>query len=208
VSKLFAPARSTLFVAMRQLWERKLLNGIAVGGVTLGVLTLIALNAIMLGFKEKFTSAILKISPHVTLFDTELRPQAPLLQRYEKTFVAADVAHQSPNERQSQIKRPYEIVRALRQVTEVEAAAPSIAGTALMEFGGKTKSVDLRGIDVGAQDRVTPIHQYVKAGRLRDLDISSDTVAPDTPHTAGVSDAKPTGSPEVALADTVTGAEP
>ena len=174
---LFAPAKATLFVAMRQLWERKLLNGIAVGGVTLGVLTLIALNGIMLGFKEKFTSAILKISPHVTLFDTELRPQSPLLQRYEKTLVAAEVAHESPNERQSQIKRPYEIVRALRQVSEVEAAAPSISGMALMEFGGKTKSVDLRGIDVGAQDRVTPIHQYVKAGRLRDLDISSDTVA-------------------------------
>jgi lipoprotein-releasing system permease protein len=174
---LFAPAKATLFVAMRQLWERKLLNGIAVGGVTLGVLTLIALNGIMLGFKEKFTSAILKISPHVTLFDTELRPQSPLLQRYEKTLVAAEVAHESPNERQSQIKRPYEIVRALRQVSEVEAAAPSISGMALMEFGGKTKSVDLRGIDVAAQDRVTPIHQYVKAGRLRDLDISSDTVA-------------------------------
>jgi lipoprotein-releasing system permease protein len=174
---LFAPAKATLFVAMRQLWERKLLNGIAVGGVTLGVLTLIALYGLMLGFKEKFTSAILKISPHVTLFDTELRPQSPLLQRYEKTLVAAEVAHESPNERQSQIKRPYEIVRALRQVSEVEAAAPSISGMALMEFGGKTKSVDLRGIDVAAQDRVTPIHQYVKAGRLRDLDISSDTVA-------------------------------
>lgn len=48
---LFAPAKTTLFVAMRQLWERKLLNGIAVGGVTLGVLTLIALNGIMLGFE-------------------------------------------------------------------------------------------------------------------------------------------------------------
>ncbi len=173
----FAPTKTILFVAMRQLWERKLLNGIAVGGVTLGVLTLIALNGIMLGFKEKFTSAILKISPHVTLFDTELRPQSPILQRYEKTFVAATVAHESPNERQSQIKRPYEIVRALRQVSDVEAAAPSISGMALMEFGGKTKSVDLRGIDVAAQDRVTPIHQYVKSGRLRDLDISADTVA-------------------------------
>jgi lipoprotein-releasing system permease protein len=173
---LFAPAKTTFFIAMRQLWERKLLNGIAVGGVTLGVLVLIAMNAIMLGFKEKFTTAILKISPHVILFDTELRPQAPLLARFEKTYVAADVAHQSPNERQQQIKRPYEIVRALREVSEIEAAAPSIAGTALLEFGGKTKSVDLRGIEVAAQDRVTPIHGYVKAGRLRDLDVSSDTV--------------------------------
>ena len=177
MSGVLAPVRTILFVATRQLVERKLLNGIAVGGVTLGVLVLIAMNGIMLGFQEKFTSAILKISPHVTLFDTELRPQPVLLQRYVGELVAAQVAHESPNERQSQIKRPYEIVRALQSIPSVEAAAPSVAGTALLEFGGKTKSVDLRGIEVAAQDRVTPIHQYVKSGHLRDLDISGDAIA-------------------------------
>jgi lipoprotein-releasing system permease protein len=176
VSQAFAPIKTTLFVAMRQLWERKLLNGIAVGGVTLGVLVLIAVNAILLGFQEKFTTAILKISPHVTLFDTELRPEPPILGRYYGSLVAANVAHESPSERQSQIKRPYEIVRALRGVHEVVAAAPSLAGTALVEFGGKTKSVDLRGVEVTAQDKVTPIHQYVKAGHLRDLDITGDAI--------------------------------
>jgi lipoprotein-releasing system permease protein len=176
VTTAFAPIKTTLFVAMRQLLERKLLNGIAVGGVTLGVLVLIAMNGIMLGFQEKFTSAILKISPHVTLLDTELRPQAPLLERYYGKLITADVAHESPSQRQSQIKRPYEIVRALRTLPEVVAAAPQLAGMALIEFGGKTKSVDLRGIEVAAQDKVTPIHQYVKSGRLRDLDVTSDAV--------------------------------
>ena len=172
----FAPLQTTFFVAMRQLWERKLLNGIAVGGVTLGVLVLIAMNGIMLGFQEKFTSAILKISPHVTLLDTELRPQTPLLERYLGKHVASAVSHESPSERQSQIKRPYEIVRALRTIPDVVAAAPQLSGMALVEFGGKTKSVDLRGIEVAAQDRVTPIHQYVKSGRLHDLDITSDAI--------------------------------
>jgi lipoprotein-releasing system permease protein len=177
VSQTLAALRTTVFVAMRQLWERKLLNGIATGGVALGVLVLIAMNGIMLGFQEKFTSAILKISPHVTLFDTELRPQPALLQRFTGGLVSAQIAHESPSERQSQIKRPYEIVRALRTIRGIEAAAPSVAGTALLEFGGKTKSVDLRGIEVAAQDRVTPIHQYVKSGHLRDLDLSSDAIA-------------------------------
>lgn len=171
-----APHRTTVFIALRQLWERKLLNGIAVGGVTLGVLVLIAMNGIVKGFEDKFTETILKISPHVILFDTELRPGEPFLQRYMGTLVAAHVAHESPSERQSRVKRPYEIVRALHSVPEVEAAAPSLAGMALLDFGGKTKSVDLRGIDVAAQDAVTPIHQYVKAGRLADLDTNSDGI--------------------------------
>ncbi len=172
-----ATIKTISFIALRQLWERKLLNGIAVGGVTLGVLVLIAMNGIMLGFSDKFTSAILKISPHVILFDTELRPVSPLLERYMQTPVAAQIAHESPTDRQVRIKRPYEIVNALRQVPEVEAAAPSLAGMVLLEFGGKTKSVDLRGIEVAAQDLVTPIHQYVKSGRLRDLDTSHDSIA-------------------------------
>jgi lipoprotein-releasing system permease protein len=176
VKTAFAPHTTTVFIALRQLWERKLLNGIAVGGVTLGVLVLITMNGIMKGFEEKFTSTILKISPHVVIFDTELRPQDPLLERYLGTRVAARVAHESPSERQSWIKRPHEIVRALRAVPEVEAAAPSLTGMALLEFGGKTKSVDLRGIDVPAQDAVTPIHQYVKAGHLADLETSSDAI--------------------------------
>jgi lipoprotein-releasing system permease protein len=177
VTATLAPLRTIVFLALRQLRERKLLNGIAVGGVTLGVLVLIAMNGIMLGFEDKFTSAILKISPHVILFDTELHPQPPLLERYAGTLVAASVTHESPSDRQARIKRPYEIIHALRGVPGVEAAAPSLAGMALLEFGGKTKSVDLRGIDVAAQDAVTPIHQYVKTGRLRDLDTSSDGVA-------------------------------
>ena len=125
-----ARCKTTLFVAMRQLWERKLLNGIATGGVTLGVLVLIAMNGIMLGFQEKFTSAILKISPHVTLFDTELRPQASLLmQRYEKGATSRPTsrtrARTSANRRSSAPTR--DRPRAPRRSRTIEAAAPSLA---------------------------------------------------------------------------------
>ena len=56
-------SRVVLFIALRQLWDRKLLNGIAVLGVTLGVLTLIGINGIMQGFQQKFLGNIIKISP-------------------------------------------------------------------------------------------------------------------------------------------------
>jgi lipoprotein-releasing system permease protein len=174
---MLASARTIVFLAARQLWARKLLNGIAVGGVTLGVLTLILMNGIMQGFQQKFTLSIIKISPHVVIFDTELRPQPPMLARYEQTFVAARVAHESPPDRQSQIKRPQEIVRALESMPEVEAAAASLSGMVLVEFGGKTKSVDLRGIDVDRQERVTPIGPYVQSGSFVTLAAATDGLA-------------------------------
>src|SRR5215472_3012815 len=64
----------------------------------------------------------------------------------------------------------------MRVLPEVVAAAPSLSGMALLDFGGKTKSVDLRGIEVTPQDAVTPIHEYVKDGHLRDLDANSDGI--------------------------------
>lgn len=172
----FADTRTVVFIALRQLWERKLLNGIAIGGVVLGILVLIAMNGIFKGFSQKFTQSILKISPHVILFDTELRPQPSILARHEGTFVATHVAHEVPSDRQARIKRPSEIVRALNQMSEVRAAAPSLAGMALIEYGGKTKSIDIRGIDVDAQEKVTPLSQFIKAGSLSTLTVATDGI--------------------------------
>lgn len=172
----FADVRTVWFIALRQLWERKLLNGIAIGGVVLGILVLIAMNGIFSGFSMKFTMSILKISPHVIVFDTELRPQPSILARHEGTFVATSVAHEVPSDRQARIKRPSEIVRALTQMSEVRAAAPSLAGMALIEYGGKTKSIDIRGIDVDAQQNVTPLGQFVKAGSLGALSVATDGI--------------------------------
>src|SRR5262245_13920967 len=108
--------RVVLFIALRQLWDRKLLNGIAVGGVMLGVITLVAIKGIMHGFQEKFFGSILKVSPHVTMLDKELRPAPPMLAVFEDSFVVAHVSHESPSDRQLRIKRPDEIVRAIEQM--------------------------------------------------------------------------------------------
>lgn len=165
------------FIALRQLWARKLLNGIAIGGVALGVLVFITLSGILQGFHLKFTAAILNFSPHVIVYDTELHPEPPLLARYEGTPIVARVAHDSPRERQQRIKRPTEIVRTLASMKGVEAAAPSLQAMVIIAFGGKTKSIDLRGIDPAAQERVTPMARYVTAGSLASLAIFNEGIA-------------------------------
>jgi lipoprotein-releasing system permease protein len=162
-------SRVVVFIALRQLWDRKLLNGIAVLGVTLGVLVLIAINGIMQGFQVKFISNILKISPHVTVFDKQLRPAPSILSRYADDFVAARVSHESPSDRQLRIARPQEIVRALEKIDGVEAAAGSLVGSAVLALGSKQYPVDLRGIDPPRQERVTPISEYVQEGSYRAL---------------------------------------
>ncbi len=75
------------FLAMRQLWARKLLNGIAVCGVSLGVLVLIGMNGIMQGFQMKFKGEILRVSPHVTIYDKQLgQEQNVTEQAWQQSF--------------------------------------------------------------------------------------------------------------------------
>jgi lipoprotein-releasing system permease protein len=169
-------SRVVLFIALRQLWDRKLLNSIAVLGVTLGVLTLIGINGIMQGFQVKFISNILKISPHVTIFDKQLRPAPPILARYADGFVAARVRHESPSDRQLRINRPAEIVRALEHTDGVLGAAGSLVGSAVLALGSKQYPVDLRGIDPARQEKVTPISQYVVQGSYRALAAAPDGI--------------------------------
>lgn len=168
--------RVVLFIALRQLWDRKLLNGIAVLGVALGVLTLIGVNGIMSGFQTKFLDNILKISPHVTIFDKQLRASPSMLARYEDDFVAAHVAHETPSDRQLRINRPDEIVRALERMDGVLGAAGLLNGSAVLAFGPKQFPVDLRGIEPAQQQRVTPIAGYIVGGSYRALGGSPDGV--------------------------------
>jgi len=169
--------RTIVFIALRQLWDRKLLNGIALGGIALGVFTLVVMHGVMEGFERKFTTSILKATPHVSISDTELRPAPPLLNRLEGADVVARIAHQSPRERRSRIKRPDEILLAMRGMPEIEAAAASAGGMVLLEFAGKTCSIDLRGIDVVQQEKVTPIGRYATSGDIAVLAFSADALA-------------------------------
>lgn len=168
--------RTVLFVALRQLWERKLLNGIAVLGVTLGVLTLITINGIMQGFQQKFLINIIKVSPHVTIKDKQLRPSPSILARFTGEYVVTSVAHETPSDRQLRINRPHEIVRSLERMDGVAGAAASLAGSAVLAVGSKQYPVDLRGIDPARQDRVTPISQFVDQGSYRALSASADAM--------------------------------
>jgi len=167
---------TVLFVSLRQLWVRKGLNGIAVLGVMLGVLTLIAISGIMQGFQVKFLINILKVSPHVVIHDKQLRPSPPILARYTDDFVVTRVSHETPNDRQLRINRPYEIVRGLEEMDGVLAAAASVAGSAVLAVGSKQYPVDLRGIDPAKQDRVTPIARFVDRGSYRALSASADAM--------------------------------
>jgi lipoprotein-releasing system permease protein len=163
-------SRVVVFIALRQLWARKLLNGIAVMAVTLGVVTLITISGITQGFQHKFLDNILRISPHVTIFDKELRSKVSLLSRFTQEFVAAHVSHDAPSDREQRIRRPSEIIQALLRQPEVSAATGLVIGPAFVSYGAQRYPVELRGIDPAQQDLVTPISKYIVSGNYQGIE--------------------------------------
>lgn len=170
------------FIAMRQLWDRKLLNGIAVLGVSLGVLVLIAMNGIMQGFQMKFKGEILRISPHVSIFDKELGKEQTVgeswisaLGRFKR--FAENILHKQPDNKDSQIKFPRNLVKSIEGMPEVEAACMGMYGQATLSRGTQEVGVDMRGIEPNHQDRCTPISSYVTDGKWLILGANPDGVA-------------------------------
>ena len=171
-----------VFIALRQLWDRKLLNGIAVLGVSLGVLVLIGMNGIMQGFQMKFKGEILRISPHVSMFDKELGNEQTLGQKwlgflYKALTVAENILHKQPDDRDSQIKFPKNLIKTIESMPEVEAACMGMYGQATLSRGTQEVGVDMRGIEPNKQDRCTPVVSYVTEGSWLVLGANPDGVA-------------------------------
>ncbi len=160
---------TVLFIAGRQLWAKKGLNGTAVLGVMLGVIVLITVNAMMQGFEQKFLSTILKANPHVTVRDKELRASSALAARGANKPLVVQIDHERPSTRGRSISRPREIVRELTKTPGVVAASASIVGSALLTLGTQEQPIELRGIDPALQDRVTPITPDVAQGSFSKL---------------------------------------
>lgn len=172
-----AAIRTVIFVAWRHLRERRLLNSIAVAGVALGVTVLIVMPALMSGYQVQFFEVMLKSSSHVVLHDTLLADRPRAVDGVIHGPLAAAVARQLPSDRRLRIERPREMVRALSRLEGVEAAAVGLSGTAVLEFGPRTRSVELRGIEPEHQERVTPLAQFLMEGRFSDLAVVPESVA-------------------------------
>ena len=138
--------RIVVFIALRQLWDRKLLNSIAMGGVVLGVVALLAIKGIMHGFQEKFYSSILKISPHVTMIDKELRPRRRCSLGSETFRGDARLAREPERSPTSHQASGRDRSRH-RADGRGGRGGGSLVGSAVLALGSKEYSVELRGIE-------------------------------------------------------------
>lgn len=116
-----------------------LLAGVAVGGVTLGVLVLTTVLAVMSGFEAMLSHKLVELGAAVTVSQP-----------------AADTGWQG-------------LARRIERYPGVVAAAPRLNGEALLMSGGELEPVAVSGIEPAAEGRATDLDRRLESGRLKNL---------------------------------------
>lgn len=152
-------------------------TGIAVGGVALGVSFMVMMSAMMQGFEVKFIQETVESNAHITIYD-EAREDPDAFASWigDRLGGAASVASSRPRQRVARIKKPLEILDAVRRRPDVLAAAPNVVGTCVLGFGTRTVGASLEGIDPDRHEAVVATEQYMQQGRLADLRASGGAV--------------------------------
>jgi lipoprotein-releasing system permease protein len=168
--------RTIVFIAIRHLVSRRRQTIVAVAGMAISVVVLVAMTGLMMGFQHKFFDETLKVSPHISVTDEELVPLDAVARRALGRTSVALLHHERPAERPERIKRPHEVVAAARALPGIVAGAQQLTGQAILAYADKTYPVELRGIEPELQDTVTPIRQYITAGRYESLSAGLDGI--------------------------------
>ncbi|HRJ78973.1 MAG TPA: ABC transporter permease, partial [Planctomycetota bacterium] len=159
-----------LLIARRHLFHNLFRTGVSVSGVAIGVTFMVMLSALMTGFETKFVRETIESSPHVTIYD-EYRGQTDEFAAWTSRQMGgvARVDSARPRETVRRIKKPLEILKALRALPEIAACAPNVTGTAIMNFGTRERGMNLVGIVPEDQEAVSSLDKYIQDARIYDL---------------------------------------
>ena len=140
-----------LFVSLRHLSAKKsqkfisLNTWISIAGVGLGVMALIVVIAVMSGFSKDLRDKILGTNSHVVV----------------------------SNMNRAMVEKYNDILKKVRSVEGVTAAAPFIMNQVMLINGDRVSGIVVRGIDPEKEETVSDLGKNMVLGAVSDLKIKS-----------------------------------
>ncbi len=136
----------TYFVALRYMKSKKkkgisFNTFVSIGGVLVGVMTLLVVLSVMGGFQEDLQKKIIGVSSHVII-------------------LSPDGAMEDYGQ----------IMDSLKKEKHVVSASPFVLGQAMLSYDRSAQGVYIRGIDPAHEKNVTEIAKHMKEGSLADLE--------------------------------------
>ena len=153
-----------LTIALRYILRRRRQTLICMAGVAIGVAMFVAMNAMMKGFEVKFIDETVEGSGHAAVKNEPRETVAPFLEKVYGENTAVDLIRQKPQDKVAKIRNPEKVMRMIRALPGVTAAAPTVNGNLVIAYGNKETAVEVIGIEPREQIRVTSIGQKLVEG--------------------------------------------
>lgn len=157
-------------ISMRYLLAHKRQTLVCVAGVVISVMMFLSMYSMMLGFREKFIIETVESSGHIVVNDEPRETQTPILQQaFDHPHALLVVDRTKPRDQVKKIKNPQGLMRKLRQLPGITAAAPEVTGDAIATYGTKTMNVLILGVEPEQTLRVTTIGEKLLEGNFTRL---------------------------------------
>ena len=140
----------SLFIAMRYAWGSGVMSYVsklALAGLVLSITVLVLVISIVNGFDRELRDRVLALLPHVSV-GSELGIPA------DHSLMLTD----------------------LPAASGLESLAPYIQSTGLVAANGRIQPVEMTGIEAGSYNRVSRVEDYLRAGKLADLEEKNFTI--------------------------------
>src|SRR5580704_450382 len=165
------------YIALRYLLSHKRQTFVCIAGVVISITMFITMDAMMEGFEDKFIIETVESSGHITVHDEPRETRTKILERiYTDPNALLAVSNVKPREDVKKIKNAEGLMRELRHLRGIVAAAPEVDGDAITTYGTKTLTVSILGIDPDEQQRVTTIGKDIVEGSFTRLHGTADGV--------------------------------
>src|SRR5215470_2686223 len=116
-------------ISIRYLLTHRRQTLVCIAGVTISVLMFLSMFSMMEGFRDKFIIEPVESSGHIVVNDEPRETRTPILQMaFHDPNALLILDRTKPREQVKQIKNPTGLIRKLRSMPGVLAAAPEVTG--------------------------------------------------------------------------------
>jgi lipoprotein-releasing system permease protein len=158
---------SPLYIALRFIGHRKKAIILSLGGIILGVAFFICTQAQTQGFERFYIQTVLGTSGAILVQDRFQPRYTGVLQSQGNAVVS--VSHEQPRKYYDGITNAEQVMRVIREFSNVTACAPVLEGNASIVTDFRSEVFRLQGIDLDAQLRATDLRGYMVSGDLGDF---------------------------------------
>ena len=158
---------SPLYIALRFIGHRKKAIILSLGGIILGVAFFVCTQAQTQGFERFYIQTVLGTTGSILVQDRFQERYSGILNPQGNAVVS--INNQQPRKYYDGITDAEQVMRAIREFSNVMACAPVLEDSMTIETDFRSDVFRLQGIDLDAQLRATGLRSYMIAGDLGDF---------------------------------------